>query len=697
MASNTPNLGLYKKDPILDKTDTFSITTMLNENWDKIDEDSKEKDNKIVGLSEKVSLETPLNTTSQNLSGAVNEVKSDLDNHKVDLMSLKEQVDAPLYTTIETFERIVSLPPNTTKGQVDFSIKGETLTNIAKYSWSTSLAGWSGSAQSIVNNKYRITGISANTFFGWRSLQTVLDKSKNYLITVYVEANTDTDAPSDVIQLYEGESVKIKTSGGIGKNEKKRVGFVVSKSELVGKNDLRLFLNSRNIGYTDFSQFFIQEITDSDAFLSLDTLMQRYPYRTEGTKSTISAMRLKSVTENLFNYNNAVYGSNKRINSINGSIINGSSDSGDSYSEYIKIKENTSYQISGHTQLYAPYAIYDDNKNFIYGFSGNANTTTPNNLSNAKYIRISLLEKNKGAIQIKKSPTTTPYKPYKEDISYIVAKKDNKIVNLSSLPNGVKDEIRVSEGKLIKRVSDEYAFNMDNEYNLINVSTGADFYGIRIYNTPNMIIGTDINSYRLKNYNGLKLSSYVDWESYNGLATYKHQSSNIFYIKVPKTIGTLTKENVVNWFTSNQITLTYQLAVPEEIPVQVSNPLTVFEGGTILVDPYLRETYKITGTTITLDYPITSIDKLVKVDGITETVVTGALSTDGKTVTVTSAGTYRIEGEIRPEESTQGQKIIQVPINMKAQVNSNTDGIRMLGKIVDEHSLALLTLSLRNL
>lgn len=37
MASSTTNLELYKKDPLTDGSDTFNITTMLNENWDKID------------------------------------------------------------------------------------------------------------------------------------------------------------------------------------------------------------------------------------------------------------------------------------------------------------------------------------------------------------------------------------------------------------------------------------------------------------------------------------------------------------------------------------------------------------------------------------------------------------------------------------------------------------------------------------
>ncbi|OAB46533.1 tail fiber protein [Paenibacillus antarcticus] len=37
MSSNTPNLGLLKKDPTADRNDTFNIKTMMNDNWDKVD------------------------------------------------------------------------------------------------------------------------------------------------------------------------------------------------------------------------------------------------------------------------------------------------------------------------------------------------------------------------------------------------------------------------------------------------------------------------------------------------------------------------------------------------------------------------------------------------------------------------------------------------------------------------------------
>ena len=44
MASNTENLNLLMKNPSTDGADTFNVQTMLNENWQKIDN----KDRKSV-------------------------------------------------------------------------------------------------------------------------------------------------------------------------------------------------------------------------------------------------------------------------------------------------------------------------------------------------------------------------------------------------------------------------------------------------------------------------------------------------------------------------------------------------------------------------------------------------------------------------------------------------------------------------
>lgn len=42
MGSYTPNKKLYKADPIADAKETFNITKMLNDNWDKLDADVAE-------------------------------------------------------------------------------------------------------------------------------------------------------------------------------------------------------------------------------------------------------------------------------------------------------------------------------------------------------------------------------------------------------------------------------------------------------------------------------------------------------------------------------------------------------------------------------------------------------------------------------------------------------------------------------
>ena len=50
MASNTENLKLLKKNPTTDGADTFNVQTMLNDNWDKIDQFAGILDKKLAGL-----------------------------------------------------------------------------------------------------------------------------------------------------------------------------------------------------------------------------------------------------------------------------------------------------------------------------------------------------------------------------------------------------------------------------------------------------------------------------------------------------------------------------------------------------------------------------------------------------------------------------------------------------------------------
>ena len=78
MASYTEHLQLLKKDPVADGADTFNIQTMLNDNWDKIDEAVAKKAE--LGVDGKVPPEQ-LPDMDFDEAGSAAEVQKNLDAH----------------------------------------------------------------------------------------------------------------------------------------------------------------------------------------------------------------------------------------------------------------------------------------------------------------------------------------------------------------------------------------------------------------------------------------------------------------------------------------------------------------------------------------------------------------------------------------------------------------------------------------
>ncbi|RLQ08637.1 hypothetical protein NSQ51_13395 [Geobacillus sp. FSL K6-0789] len=103
MASNTPRLGLYKKDPVADRNDTFNIQTMLNDNWDRIDqgvvlETEKGSANGVASLDGNAKVPTsqlPIATTTS--PGAI----SASDKAKLDGIQPGAEVNQNAFTTIK--------------------------------------------------------------------------------------------------------------------------------------------------------------------------------------------------------------------------------------------------------------------------------------------------------------------------------------------------------------------------------------------------------------------------------------------------------------------------------------------------------------------------------------------------------------------------------------------------------------------
>jgi len=98
MAEYTPKLNLLKKDPVVDGNDTFNIQTMLNDNWDKIDDFARAIEEGLgnvddvgqaVGeLIEQIGNLEELDTeTKANLIDAINEIYQEIVAHKADYAS----------------------------------------------------------------------------------------------------------------------------------------------------------------------------------------------------------------------------------------------------------------------------------------------------------------------------------------------------------------------------------------------------------------------------------------------------------------------------------------------------------------------------------------------------------------------------------------------------------------------------------
>src|SRR5699024_1005441 len=137
------------------------------------------------------------------------------------------------------------------------------------------------------------------------------------------------------------------------------------------------------------------------------------------------------------------------------------SDEGYGVTDFIPVKPSCQYV---KTPWQHRTNLYDSNKNLIGVNEGKSIKTTNNTHFIRTAIELSLLDN----IQVEQSDTATEYEPYKEDVSYIIAKKDNKIVNLRSLPNGIKDEVDLEEQKVIIKTKE---FTVEKE-DIKNFTTG---------------------------------------------------------------------------------------------------------------------------------------------------------------------------------------------------------------------------------
>jgi hypothetical protein len=196
MPSTTTNLGLYKKNPSTDGNDTFDITTMLNENWDRLD----------AQLGSQIADAAPT---------------------AVNLVNGLQVVDVPQTAPLENLR-----------------ITGRTLVNLlgrdgncedmSKWSSGTVSVALDTTSKVLGNNSFKVTNTTTNGFL--QSLQYPIKKSNNYYVAIAnvkygsgtsisifltdnisygVDSNTSTDSTKfkTVWLKYDGNSMNVASTG----------------------------------------------------------------------------------------------------------------------------------------------------------------------------------------------------------------------------------------------------------------------------------------------------------------------------------------------------------------------------------------------------------------------------------------------------------------------------------------------------
>ena len=527
---------------------------------------------------------------------------------------------------------VVSLPKNAANGQVSASVKGETFSvknSVANGNFANGFNGWLQSNAGTVVTENNIctftpTGNPVTTSVHQHIYQSIsVITGYKYYGRGDIYGNSRLMATT--VDFGSHNSNSFKTVSGVWTSavtDSRAFGVRSSLTENWTE------IKARNLIFINLTEFYGAGNEPTQA--ELDRYFDSAIY-TEGTetKSTISASRLKSVGKNLLDKNKVVIG---RINS-NGTF----SDLADiRTSDYITVTPNTSYVLyNAAVNSSHGLAFFDANKQILSeGERGSAYSTTRllTTGGNTQYLRCSVHVDNLAIAQLEKGTLATAYEPYTESTQYLP-----NVGELRSLPNGTKDEIRVSDGKLIKRVRGDYALIDADIVQLNTASVNTDYIALSDANFNN-------HSVWLNNANGgVRIDGFaeasndgIDTPSKIGTFATSGNNKNIYLFVAKGTYANLAaaKTDLVG------TTLTYQLAEPVEVPVETSGTLLSYPSGTIYTEPAVADAgiYTSEMTVLNQTLPIHTLEKISKIDFATglETSIdtaTAVIASDKKSFT----------------------------------------------------------------
>jgi hypothetical protein len=483
----------------------------------------------------------------------------------------------------------VSLPKNAANGQVSsVGIKGLTATNLVKNGdFSNGTTGWGAVYGNITANNNIATHTINNGLRG-----DIKESGRHKAVIgnkLFVRAKVRvTNSQCQAIRLI---IVYLKNNAWVGQD----LGGLLNPVENQWYNVFAVLELRDGLDYEDYNlvirhqyedentalgkQMEVKEVIMIDLtahgldHLTAEEVNTMLPNWFDDTKSTVGAMRLKSVGKNLVKNDYKLWEKGTWAGNGSGQGIDSKTRIRDINIQY-GLLPNQIYTLKTYNPaMDVGYILYDNLGNNLTAHITWDSQYTFTMPSNGTGIRKFLRYKDnrdmevyedftKSQIQLEKGTTATPYEPYTESTQYVVAKDEQgNIAELRSLPNGTKDEISVTNRKLIKRIGEKSNIANGMVIDFADMAEGGTYYA---WND--------------------------DGETETGVKG--------------DTLGI------------DATTLIYQLATPIEIPIQTSGSLVSYPSGTVYIEPFVADAgiYADKMEVLYSDLPIKALEKISKVD-----------------------------------------------------------------------------------
>ncbi|MTI65175.1 MAG: hypothetical protein FH753_01045 [Firmicutes bacterium] len=677
MAKNTPYLDLYQKEST-DINDTFNITTILNDNWDKIDTDSKTKDNRITAIEDDLNAPQytpPIYNTSSIFSVGVGTDENG------DSLDYSESVE---------------------KGQVSVGMKGLTVSQLIQNGdFSNGTTGWfiNNGNTSTGNGLLQITGDGAGA-----TIQLVSGNS-NYLTNI----NGNKVFVACKVKINDNTNCNFIRLRLLNNNDNSMLAQeVISSPNATEYYELKVIATLDGLS-DDFRIIIdVNYVSDTDANGKIFTINGNYgvfaiPMTANGIEDYTEEQMLEIVRGGYWEGTKSTIST--RILTHNKNINNDTQDNGNYIEKYYDSSgnaiSNNTYQmvenkrlpvISGKTiSIGSDFGIgeviaeFDINNNFI---QRQVNTGGVFSLSqNTYYINFCIKKDSSPLTQdinvmIAYSDSIQSYVSHENSKSYIQLPQE--IIDgggMKSLPNGTNDEVK--DGVLTQNVGNKKDVHSQTGWVINTTQTNTITFRLENYltnaqdNLGNKNAILSIGAYMLT-MNGSLISDDNDLEF--------SISNNKLFINIAK--AKLSTEDVAgfeSWLQSQgSSSLNYQLAEPKTYDLDIT-PLTVFENGTMIVEPFLPGkaiTYDAT-TGNGLDFPhsVTEIEKIEDINGVKILEDDITLAEDGLSCTITGATdgeVYTVYAPIKPENSTIPTTVAKYVMNSAANDEQQNKSICQL-------------------